>query len=191
MVRGVPSLVGAAIVVIGAHGDAAAEPDGGADEPPPRVTLERGSLANTLPAAQDAQGRPLTDVAGVSLRWWTRHGRADLGVGVGTLGLVDQRPDPQGLAHPMLRSTVPTLTVGWRYRMSGEAALYADATSARSLAADAMPDLYATKVGMEWKPAKSRFGFENRSLGIQMQSGYRMSLRARKGGLGVYFRGNF
>jgi len=193
LVRTASCLFAAAILAIGGtHGRAAADTDGGGDEPPPpRVTLERGSLADPLPAAHDVQGRPLTDVAGLSVRWWARRGRTDIGLGVGTLALVDPRADQPGLAHPMLRGAQPTLTLGLRYRMSGEAALYADATSVRSLAAEAMPDLYATKVGMEWKPAKSRFGFENRSLGIQLQSGYRMSLRARKGGLGVYFRGNF
>jgi len=89
------------------------------------------------------------------------------------------------------RLSLPTVTVGVRYAVSGETAVYADATSARDLIANAAPGLYNTKVGMEWQPAKSRFGFEGRSLGIQLQSGYRMSLRVKSGGLGISFRGNF
>ena len=100
-------------------------------------------------------------------------------------------PTPDGSGVGGLRGAVPAVTVGMRYRVSSEAAVYADATSARSLAADAAPGLYNTKVGMEWKPAKSKFGLEGRSLGIQLQSGYRMSLRLRSKGIGVYFRGKF
>lgn len=165
---------------------------GGGDTEPPRITLERDRLLDTAAAPRDAQGRPVADVAGVSLRLWSRHGRSDLGVGVGTLGIFDLQPLPPGAGGPpSLRAARATVTLGWRYRLDGHTAVYADATSARHLAADAMPDLYATKVGMEWKPASSRFGFENRALGFQLQSGYRMSLRVKGGGLGVYFRGNF
>ena len=154
----------------------------------PQVTTERSWVQPGIPAPQDSTGRPLSDMTGVSYRWWAGRGRSHIGFGLGTVGFVTQRPD-ESVAS--LRSAVPTLTVGWRYNVTSEAAFYADATSARRLAAESAPDLYNTKVGMEWKPAKSKFGFENRSLGIQLQSGYRMSLRVRSGGLGVYFRGQF
>ena len=158
----------------------------------PRVTVERDQLFDRAGAPLDAQGRPSYELAGMSVRVGSRHGRADLGVGVGTLGFFDVQPLPPGAdATASLRGTRPTVTLAWRWRVGDETALYADATSARRLATDAMPDLYATKVGMEWKPAKSSIGFEHRSLGIQLQSGYRMSLRAKSGGLGIYFRGQF
>jgi hypothetical protein len=155
----------------------------------PQVTAERAPLAANL-GRMDSQGRNLRDVAGVSVRWWTRPARTQIGVGVGTIGLVAPAGDVSATPG-VLYNSMPTMTVGMRYNISGEAAVYADATSARSLASNATPDLYNTKVGMEWQPAKSRFGFEGRSLGIQLQSGYRMSLRVRSGGLGVYFRGKF
>lgn len=159
---------------------------------PPRVTIERDQVLDAPSAPRDAQGRAVGDVAGVSVHLWSRHGRSDVGVGVGTLGFFDLQPLPVGAGGPpSLRATRPTVSFGWRYRVDGQTALYADATSARRLATDAMPDLYAAKVGMEWKPATSRFGFENRSIGLQLQSGYRMSLRFKGGGLGVYFRGKF
>jgi hypothetical protein len=160
----------------------------GFELPAPQVTTERTRLQDSAAAPKDSTGRPLSDMTGVSYRWWSGSGRSHIGFGLGTVGFVTQRHDEAGGS---LRGAVPTLTVGWRYRVSNEAAVYADATSARSLAAEASPGLYNTKVGMEWKPAKSRFGFENRSLGIQLQSGYRMSLRVKGGGLGVYFRGQF
>lgn len=156
----------------------------------PRVTSERSWVQPGAAAPLDASGRAYRDMAGVSVRWWARHGRADLGLGLGTVGFVAP-PLPNGAGVGGLREAVPTVTLGMRYRVSSEAAVYADATSARSLAADAAPGLYNTKVGMEWKPAKSKFGLEGRSLGVQLQSGYRMSLRLRSRGIGVYFRGKF
>ena len=49
-----------------------------------------------------------------------------------------------------------------------------------------------TKLGAEWKSPASRFGLDKRGhLGIQFDSGYRMSLRLRKSGVGVYVRGQF
>lgn len=171
----------------------AIEPDGGdAGLEPPRITIERDRLLDTPPGPQDARGRAVGDVAGVSVKLWSSHGRNDVGVGVGTLGFFDLQPLPPGVGGPpSMRAARPTVSFGWRYRLDGETAIYADAVSARRLATEAMSDLYAAKVGMEWKAATSRFGFENRSLGVQLQSGYRMSLRVKGGGLGVYFRGKF
>lgn len=169
-----------------------ADPLDAAGVEPPRLTVERDRLVDAPAAPLDARGRPVGDVAGVSVRLWSRHGRSDIGIGLGALGFYDLQPLPPGAEGPAsLRATRPTVTLGWRFRLDGQTSFYADATSARRLATEAMPDLYATKVGMEWKPATSRFGFEHRSLGIQLQSGYRMSLRIRGGGVGVYFRGQF
>lgn len=156
----------------------------------PQVTAERSPLTAGLSARVDAQGRGLSELAGVSVRWWSRPARAQFGVGLGTVGYVTPLGDTSAGAG-MLHGPLPTMTVGLRYHFSSDAALYADATSVRSLATNAMPALYNTKVGVEWQPAKSSFGFENRSLGIQLQSGYRLSLRARSGGLGLNFRSNF
>jgi len=188
-----PAVACVAAAVIAAPATAL-ESDAGADDgsEPPRISVERDRLLDAAAVPRDAQGRPVGDVAGVSVRMWSRHGRSDVGVGVGTLGFFDLQPLPPGAGGPpSLRATRPTVSVGWRYRFDGETAIYADAVSARRLATEAMPDLYAAKVGMEWKAASSRFGFENRSLGVQLQSGYRMSLRVKGGGLGVYFRGKF
>jgi len=49
----------------------------------------------------------------------------------------------------------------------------------------------STKVGMEWKPATSRFGLDHGALGVQFNSGYRLSFKARKDGLRIYLRGQF
>ncbi len=79
-----------------------------------------------------------------------------------------------------------------RYRLGEHAALFADASLAHALVGAEGPGDYTNaKVGVEWKAAKPRLGFERGRLGLQLDSGYRMSFRIRKSGLGVYLRGNF
>ncbi len=178
----------------------------------PTVSIERSRL---LPLGRDwpggtgvdSFGRPYTEMGGVNYRWWLRRGRSDLGVGFGTVGylvppidglaanphaLMYAGPHAQAYAGPhTLAHTAPTLTVGWRYQLDERSMVFADAWGARRSYADDRSDFYSTKVGMEWKERKSRLGFEKGALGVQLDSGYRMSLRARKGGLGLYLRGQF
>ncbi len=177
----------------------------------PTVSVER----TRLPAGRDwpggtgvdSFGRPYTEMGGVNYRWWLRRGRADLGIGVGTVGylvapieglaasphsLIYDGPHALVYAGPhTLAHTAPTVTVGWRYQLNERSTVFADALGARRSYADDRSDFYSTKVGMEWKERKSRLGFEQGSLGLRLDSGYRMSLRTRKGGLGVYLRGQF
>jgi hypothetical protein len=47
------------------------------------------------------------------------------------------------------------------------------------------------KVSVEWKPARSRFGFERGALGVRLASGYRLALKARRRGVYLYLRGQF
>jgi hypothetical protein len=178
----------------------------------PTVSLERSRL---LPSSRDwpggssvdAFGRPYTEMGGVSYRWWLRRGRTDVGVGVGTVGylvspveglavnphsLIYSGPHSQVYAGPhTLAHVAPTVNVGWRYQYDERSLVFADALQARRVYAEDRSELYSTKVGVEWKERKSRFGLEKGALGVQFDSGLRMSLRARKGGFGVYVRGQF
>ena len=70
--------------------------------------------------------------------------------------------------------------------------VYADASGARRVSSDVRTDLYNTKLGMEWTTKKpSALGFEKGALGLQFDSGLRMSLRVRRGGIGMYLRSQF
>ena len=144
-----------------------------------------------MPALQLPDGRAATDLAGVDYRLWMTRGRAGIGVGVGTLGYVQPSPDGRVDGPMTLTGSMPTLSVGLRMRMTPESSVYADATGARGFGADPDAGYVNTKVGVEWKPAKSRFGFEGGRLALQLDSGYKLSLRARKGGIGIYLRGQF
>jgi hypothetical protein len=158
---------------------------------PPAVTAQRTRLISNDPLPIGADGRPAYDLAGVSYRWWSRHGRSDVGVGVGTLGHVVM-PTP-GLTDstPAIIGSTPTVTVGWRYRTSQTSSVFADASGARGLGLDNNNNYINTKVGAEWKASSSRLGFDRGNLGMQFDSGYRMTVRLRKSSVGVYLRGQF
>ena len=178
----------------------------------PTVSLERSRL---LPSSRewpggtgiDAFGRPYTEMGGVSYRWWVRRGRSDVGVGFGTVGYLVPPTEgiaaaphstvyagpnmlmyagPHTLAHP-----AAAVTVGWRYQFDERSTFYADALGARRSYGEYRTDLYGTKVGVEFKESRSRLGFDKGSLGVQFDSGLRMSFRARRGGLGLYLRSQF
>ncbi len=191
---------GICVLLLGVLGDAAAqsaaidspEPAGAVWLTAPDVTAVRSHLVAPATAPPNLEGRPGTELAGVSYRWWLSRGRADLGFGVGTVGYVVPPADGRVAGGVQsLVGSVPTVTVGVRLRLSNEAAVYADASGAHHLVGDGSTDYVNAKVGMEWKAAKPRFGFERGALGIHFDSGYRMSLRANHGGIGVFLRGQF
>lgn len=160
--------------------------------PAPRVTAERTRLIGADAVAIGTDGRALTELSGVSYRWWLSRGRSDVGVGVGALGRVIAPPPGIVDGGTGLAGSVPTVTVGWRYRVSNDSVVFADASGARGLGANGTGNFVNTKLGAEWKSPVSRFGLDKRGhLGIRLDSGYRMSLRLRKSGVGVYVRGQF
>jgi hypothetical protein len=170
---------------------AALQPNPDALRVTPEVTTTRSRFMPPGAPALTPDGRPMNGLAGVDYRLWMSRGRAAFGVGIGTLAYV-QPPPMGGVAGPTtLTGATPTLSVGMRYRMTKESAVFADALGAPGLPPDSNGGYLNTKVGLEWKPATSRFGFDRGALGIHLDSGYRLSVRARRGGLGLYLRGEF
>jgi hypothetical protein len=160
-----------------------------------RLTSEVSATQTRLaPAAVSPlapNGEPLTDLAGINYRLWMSHGRAAVGVGVGTVGYVQPTPDGHGERPVSLVAPSPTVSLDVRYRMTRHSAFYAGAIGARGLGVDTGREYVNTKVGVEWKPARSTFGFEHGAFGLHLDSGYRLSLKARHGGLAIYLRGKF
>lgn len=180
-------------------GDAALSPpvwhsedEAAARAPTPRLTL----TATSAQPSYRFHGVPSNDVQGLSYRWWLGHGRGAVGFGLGTIGYAVPVPVPAAAATEgpvtatMVVGSVPTASIGWRYALTPTTQAYADGSGARGLAGEPYV-FYRAKAGVEWKPAKSRLGFEGGRLGLQLDSGYRMSLRTRKGGLTIYLRRTF
>ena len=165
---------------------------------PPQVTLERGRLATDDSAARagdgDVHGRHApVELAGVSYRWWVGRGASNFGLGLGAVGSMPPAPEARIPGTRQAVYAASLLTLGWRYRVNGESTLFADASGARRFFSNDSPDRYTTKLGLEWKGKTSRFGIDggSRSLGLQLDSGYRMSLRVKRHGVAVHLRGQF
>lgn len=165
--------------------------------PAPRVSVEQSQLTDDQRAGFgrngfDAYGRPVAELHGVTYRWWTTRGAANFGVGFGTTGTLSSPPDATGAQQFAPTPGGSLLSFGMRYQVDNQATLFADATGARRFNADIV-DRYSTKVGLEWKGRSNKFGLDgaSRSLALQLDSGYRMSLRVRKNGAALYLKGQF
>lgn len=151
---------------------------------PASPSFEVSALRGHVPGLE---GRAATEMVGVNYRLWMRHGRADVGIGFGPLGYVVQAPDHSRTVI----GAVPTITLGLRYRVSEEHLLFADATGARRLAGEPDGAYVATKIGVEWQPAKSSLGLAHGALGLQLDSGYRLMVKVRHGKPALYLRTQF
>ncbi|CAN5287229.1 hypothetical protein BH11PSE9_BH11PSE9_19270 [soil metagenome] len=159
-----------------------------------RIEMDR-SASLAAPALANAPPGSRADVSGVSYRFWKRVGPSaaglDVGVGVGTVGYLVRPPAQSAVDSPAnLVNPSTLLTVGMRYRTSERSTVFADTSSARGFAGNGH-DAYVAKVGMEWKSASSPVRFMQGGLGLQLDGGGRMTLRVRKGTVGVYMRSSF
>jgi len=130
----------------------------------------------------------------LSYRWWLSKGRADLGLGVGTLAYVvrptGSLPGLGGDTGATVLASGTVLTLGMRYRTSASSAVFADAASWRGAGLNG-GDTVVGKVGLEFKTAKSSWNVAYGGLGLTLPGDARMTLRVRRGGLGLYMRSSF
>jgi hypothetical protein len=78
-----------------------------------------------------------------------------------------------------------------RYRIAGRYHVFAGAAPVRGLADAGAVAPVSARVGMDWQPSKSTLGLEQGAIGVQLESGTRMSLKARRGGPMLYLRNRF
>lgn len=153
-----------------------------------------GTTSPAAPVA-DAQGHVHDELSRVTVSKWLGRGRASLGLGLGAVGyraLPGSAAPAAGLMNP-----APAVTVGVRLDVAPRTTMYADAsgTAVWNTANDpnAQGALYNTRVGMEFKSAGAArgLGFDRGAIGMQLDSGYRLQMKPRRGGLAVYLRGQF
>ena len=182
----------------GAHAD-----DDLADAAPRTLAASTGAAQNDAPRFVRDDAVPETlrtapnfrgETTEVGYRWWVSRGRADLGLGLGTLAY-SVRPvgNTAGLAPDAAANVIGSgtvLTLGMRYRTSDRSSVFADAASWRGAGIDG-GDAVAGKVGIEFKSAQSRFNIAYGGLGLTLAGDARMTLRMRRGGLGIYMRSTF
>ncbi len=122
-------------------------------------------------------------------------GRADIGQGArasaGRSLAGDGRAGAAAGAAQAGAALAPVLSIGGRLRVTGEPLSVADAYRARGLGAGPVGPGRGTRFGVEWRPAKATLGLEHGAIGMQLESGYRLSLKVRHGRPSLYLRGRF
>jgi hypothetical protein len=146
------------------------------------VDATGGEIAPS-PARWSASGEPADGGYRMSLS----RGAVDVGVRfeprVAALRPVDARFDSAAPLGTML----PALSFGLRSVNAGPAP--ASSLVERALGSGtAVP--YESKVGVEWKPAQSQF-FLNQGVGVRLSGDDRVTMRLRKGSLGLYMKRTF
>ena len=128
------------------------------------------------------------DLSGGDYRLGVHRGSLDLGLSFASTApsgrAFDFRSEQTGPIVPML----PSLSLGLR-RSSGSAPS-ASSLLERATGADS-GNAYVSRIGLEWKPAQPQVNFLREGLGIRLDNNDRMSLRLRKGVLGVYMQRKF
>jgi hypothetical protein len=170
----------------------------------PRITVTRDDVGLRNSSAELISGQSLQPdsarLSGVSYRLWMSRGRADLGIGIGTMALTalplgatpSAAPASAMESRTVLLSSAPSLSLGLRYRASPRSTVFADASGTRGLGLNS-GDTYVGKVGVEWKPASfaSRWNISYGGIGWRLNADSRMTLRIRSGGIGLYMRSQF
>ena len=135
-----------------------------------------------------------TDLTELSYRRWASSGRADVGVGVGSVmlverptGLLSGRP-ADGAARSAGSGTM--LMLGLRYRTTEHSSVYADAAHVRGLGLDG-EDRVVSKVGVQFKAAQSDWKIAYGGLGFRLAGDARMTVKLRRSGVAVYMRRTF
>ena len=148
----------------------------GADGAPQLDAIE---AATPLPWSASAE------FSGGSYRWSLSRGTLDIGLRFETPSRagfgVDSRLETPGA--PL--QTLPALSLGLR---SDEPP--AVGWLRRAAGFEPAPG-YSRWVGIEWKPAESQVMFIRQGLGVRLGGDDRLSMRLKRGSLGIYFKRSF
>lgn len=151
----------------------------------PTETAISSSEETSAPPSRWASG---TELSGGSYRFSAYRGALDVGMNF-------RPPVPSGKAYDLrseqsgpIGSNLPSLSLGLR-RTAGQvptaSSLLERATGNAGAAS------YVSRIGLEWKPAQSQVNFLREGLGIRLDGNDRMSVRLRKGVLGLYMHRKF
>jgi len=135
-----------------------------------------------------------TDLSELSYQRWVTRGRADVGVGVGSVTLVDRPigllPGRLGDGAALKAASGTMLMLGLRYRTTESSSIYADAAHVRGFGLDG-EDRVISKVGVEFKAAQSDWNIGYGGLGFKLAGDARMTFRLRRSGFGIFMRSTF
>ena len=191
-----------AVLSAGAHG---ADLDAGAQgralalapsAPPAALAPLAAPVAETAPATAIATApapAPQTwrasggPAAGGSYRWLLSRGPLDVGLRFEPQLLAPLPIDARFDSAAPLVADLPSLSLGLTEVAAGPAS--ASSLIERALGGSAGVS-YVRKIGIEWKPAQSQVFF-HQGLGVRLSGDDRLTMRLRKGSLGIYMQRNF
>jgi hypothetical protein len=149
----------------------AADPAAGRADPDPPASVQRWSTASDFSAG--------------NYKWSLSRGSLDLGLGFDTPARVRSAVSPLDASGPFVQ-TLPTVSLGLR---SVEVA--PGGSWLRQLAGGDAASGLTHRVGIEWKPAESQLMFVREGLGMRLGGDDRLTMRLRKGTLGIYMKRQF
>ena len=189
------SVFGLASVGLLAH---AADPDGpasksppvhasefGADTPSPGSDSVRAGDAAKLREAPQARWSADAEALPGGYRWSLSRGVVDMGLRFESASPWLRPHEARTESAGPLMGGLPAVSFGLRQAIAERPAgsLLSRASGATSS--------FVSKVGIEWKPAESRVNFLREGLGIRLDGNDRMTVRLRKGVIGVYMHRKF
>jgi hypothetical protein len=153
---------------------------------PAPVAEARTSTASTAPLRWTASAALFGPTYEVSLQ----RGAVDIGMRLNAPASVARPFDAR--IDPALRNTLalPAISLGLG-RGAAEVPQGASSLLARSMDPSNAGGAHASKVGIEWKPAESQMTFLREGLGLRLNGNDRMTVRLRKGVLGIYMQRKF
>ncbi len=147
------------------------------------TTVERDALS-TFTAMRWSSS---AEVSGGQYQWSASRGGLDIGMSFAMPAQDGRRVDLLSDNAGPLVPTLPSLSVGLRRGSEPPTASTLLDRSTESTGGAA----YASKIGLEWKPQQSRVNFLREGLGIRLDGDDRMTVRLRKGVLGIYMQRKF
>lgn len=127
------------------------------------------------------------ELSGGQYRWSASRGSLDVGMNFVMPAQDGRRVDLRADNAGPLVPTLPSLSVGFRRESHA-----ATATTLLDRSTGSTRDAsYVSKIGLEWKPPQSQVNFLREGLGIRLDGHDRMTVRLRKGVLGLYMQRKF
>jgi hypothetical protein len=115
------------------------------------------------------------------------RGRVDVGMSFDTPARAGRPVDPRIDVQGPVMASLPSLRLGL-HQSDGRAP---PAGSLLARATGQGTGDYASKIGIQWKPAESNVSFIREGLGFRLDSNERITMKLRKGMLGLYMQRNF
>jgi hypothetical protein len=140
--------------------------------PPPPVPLRWTSSAQLV---------------GGAYRLSLSRGPLDIGMSFDTSARTVRPVDPRVDTQGPVMSTLPAVSLG--FRQGGSDPSTAGSLLERATSQDNGD--YTSKVGIQWKPAESNVSFIREGLGFRLDGNERVTMKLRKGMLGLYMQHRF